>query len=43
MNASCVRALYDLTARIAQTGTTLLLVGEYTPEELGSGIEFSPG
>jgi circadian clock protein KaiC len=34
-------ALYDLTGRIAQTGTTLLLVGEYTAEELGSGIEFS--
>ncbi len=27
-------ALYDLTGRISQTGTTLLLVGEYTPEEL---------
>jgi circadian clock protein KaiC len=35
------RALYDLTSRIAQTGTVLLLVGEYTPEELRSGIEFS--
>ena len=34
-------ALYDLTGRISQTGTALLLVGEYTPEELGSGIEFS--
>jgi circadian clock protein KaiC len=34
-------ALYDLTGRIAQTGTVLLLVGEYTPEELRSGIEFS--
>ena len=34
-------ALYDLTSRIAQTGTVLLLVGEYTPEELRSGIEFS--
>ena len=29
-------ALYDLTGRIAQTGTVLLLVGEYTPEELRS-------
>ena len=34
-------ALYDLTARISQTGTTLVLVGEYTPKELGNGIEFS--
>ena len=34
-------ALYDLTGRIAQTGTVLLLVGEYTPEELRGGIEFS--
>ena len=34
-------ALYDLTSRIAQTGTVLLLVGEYTAGELRSGIEFS--
>ncbi len=34
-------ALYDLTSRIARTGTVLLLVGEYTPDELASGIEFS--
>jgi circadian clock protein KaiC len=34
-------ALYDLTGRIAQTGTVLLLVGEYTPEELRGDIEFS--
>ena len=34
-------ALYDLTGRIAQTGTVLLLVGEYTPEELRSSLEFS--
>ena len=34
-------ALYDLIGRISQTGTVLLLVGEYTPEELLSGIEFS--
>src|ERR1022692_4687332 len=34
-------ALYDLTSRIAHTDTVLFLVGEYTPEELGSGIEFS--
>jgi circadian clock protein KaiC len=34
-------ALYDLTGRISQTGTVLLLLGEYTPEELRSGIESS--
>jgi circadian clock protein KaiC len=34
-------ALYDLTARIAQTDTVLLLVGEYADAELRSGIEFS--
>jgi circadian clock protein KaiC len=34
-------ALYDLTGRISQTGTVLLLIGEYTPEELESGTEFS--
>jgi circadian clock protein KaiC len=34
-------ALYELTARISQTGTVLLLIGEYTPEELESGTEFS--
>jgi circadian clock protein KaiC len=34
-------ALYDLTTRITQTGTVLLLLGEYTPGELRSGIEFS--
>ncbi len=34
-------SLYDLTGRISQTATVLLLIGEYTPEELRSGIEFS--
>ena len=34
-------ALFDLTGRFSDTGAVLLLVGEYTPEELGSGIEFS--
>jgi circadian clock protein KaiC len=34
-------ALYDLTGRVADTGTILLMLGEYTPEELESGIEFS--
>jgi hypothetical protein len=33
--------LYDLTSRISQTGTILLLIGEYTPQELRGGIEFS--
>jgi len=34
-------ALFDLTGRLAQTGTVLLLLGEYTPEELSSDVEFS--
>ena len=34
-------ALYDLTSRIAHTDTVLLMVGEYTPEEMNSGAEFS--
>ena len=34
-------SLYDLTGRISQTAAVLLLIGEYTPEELRSGIEFS--
>ena len=34
-------ALYDLTSRIAHTDTVLLLVGEYTPEELAGNVEFS--
>ena len=33
--------LYDLTSRIAHTATVLLLVGEYTPEELAGDVEFS--
>jgi circadian clock protein KaiC len=35
------RALYDLTGRVSQTGTILLLLGEYTPEELRSEVVFS--
>jgi circadian clock protein KaiC len=35
------RALYDLTGRFSDTGAVLLLVGEYTDEELRSNIEFS--
>jgi circadian clock protein KaiC len=34
-------ALYDLTGRVADTGTVLLMLGQYTPEELESGTEFS--
>ncbi len=34
-------ALYDLTGRFAETNTVLLLLGEYTTEELGGGVEFS--
>jgi circadian clock protein KaiC len=35
------RALYDLTGRFARTGAVLLLLGEYTPEELRSDVVFS--
>ncbi|MGD0706440.1 MAG: ATPase domain-containing protein [Trebonia sp.] len=35
------RALYDLTGRFAETRTVLLLLGEYTANELVSGVEFS--
>ena len=35
------RALYDLTGRFARTGTVLLLLGEYTREELRSDVVFS--
>jgi circadian clock protein KaiC len=34
-------ALFDLTGRFSQTGTVLLLLGEYTPAELGKDTEFS--
>ena len=34
-------ALYNLTSRVAHTDTVLLLVGEYTRDELANGIEFS--
>ena len=34
-------ALYDLTGRFAQSDTVLLLLGEYTPGELRSNVEFS--
>ncbi len=35
------RALFDLAGRISRTGAVLILVGEYTPEELQSEIVFS--
>jgi circadian clock protein KaiC len=35
------RALYDLTGRLSQSSTILLLLGEYTPEELRSEVVFS--
>ena len=35
------RALYDLTSRFSRTGTVLLLLGEYAPEELRSDVVFS--
>jgi circadian clock protein KaiC len=34
-------AFYDMTGRFSDTGTVLLLLGEYTLEELRSDIEFS--
>ena len=34
-------ALYDLTSRVAQSKAVLLLLGEYTPEEMQGGVEFS--
>jgi len=34
-------AFYDLTSRMAHTNAALLLLGEYTPEEMASGVEFS--
>jgi circadian clock protein KaiC len=32
---------YDLTSRIGHTQTVLLLVGEYTPDEMAGDVEFS--
>ena len=34
-------ALYDLTSRVAHSKAVLLLLGEYTPKEMRSGVEFS--
>ncbi len=36
-------AFYDLTANFAETGAVLLLVGEYTPEELDRRYRVLPG
>ncbi|MGI9111230.1 MAG: RAD55 family ATPase [Gaiellaceae bacterium] len=33
--------IYDLAGKVAHSNTVLLLVGEYSPEELGSSAEFS--
>jgi circadian clock protein KaiC len=35
------QAFYDLTSRMAHTNAALLLLGEYTTEEMASGVEFS--
>jgi circadian clock protein KaiC len=34
-------AFYDLTSRLAHADAALLLLGEYTPGEMASGVEFS--
>ncbi|MFC7530242.1 RAD55 family ATPase [Actinoplanes sp. GCM10030250] len=34
-------ALYDLTSRVAHSGAVLLLLGEYTAEEMQTGVEFA--
>ncbi len=34
-------SLYDLTSRVAHSGTVLLLLGEYTPEDMQTGVEFA--
>ena len=34
-------ALYDLTGRLPHTDTVLMLVGEYSPDDFGTGIEFA--
>jgi circadian clock protein KaiC len=34
-------AFYDLTSRLAHTDAALLLLGEYTPDEMAAGVEFS--
>ncbi|MDP9795339.1 circadian clock protein KaiC [Catenuloplanes nepalensis] len=34
-------ALYGLSSRVAHSGAVLLLLGEYTPEDAQSGVEFA--
>jgi circadian clock protein KaiC len=34
-------AFYDLISRVGHTDAALLLLGEYTPDEMASGVEFS--
>ncbi|MDT5035729.1 MAG: circadian clock protein KaiC [Micromonosporaceae bacterium] len=34
-------AFYDLTSRLAHTDAAMLLLGEYTPDEMAAGVEFS--
>lgn len=34
-------ALYDMAARVTQTGSVLLLLGEYAPREMHTGPEFA--
>ncbi len=34
-------AYYELASRVAHTGAVLILVGEYTPEEIESRVEFA--
>ena len=34
-------AYYELASRVAHTGAVVLLVGEYTPEEIESRVEFA--
>ena len=35
------KVMYDLAGKIAHSETTVIFVGEYSPEELGSSVEFS--
>jgi circadian clock protein KaiC len=34
-------SLYDLTSRVAHSGTVLMLLGEYTAEDMQTGLEFA--
>jgi circadian clock protein KaiC len=35
------KSLYDLTSQVAHSGAVLLLLGEYGPKEMRTGVEFS--